>query len=205
MLHRREQQHSYAQGILPHVMRQLPTDGGTYLPSRDSTSGATIVNGASALDEGLYPFDNCSNIVIKVNECVLLFGSPSEFSVSFRNGETKDVFLYETEIQLLALENLEKGWDGRNASPIRKGIFEYTRWLLNECGKITSFVPNIVPLPSSGIQLEWFINEHEIEVEIEQENLAVVMYENTNNGKDETIHISNESDIAKIKAILQKL
>ena len=206
MLHKRERQHSYEQGIHPPVIRQQHTADGTYLPSRHSALGIirNIVNLASVFDEESGSFDNCLNIFLRENEWVS-FDSPRKTLVFFLNDKTKDVFSYETEIQLLTLENLKKGWDGRNADPIRKEIFKYTRWILSECGKLTSFVPNIVPLPSSGIQLEWFVNEHEIEVEIEKENLAVVMYENTYSGKESTIQISNESDIAKITGILQEL
>lgn len=68
-----------------------------------------------------------------------------------------------------ALANLELGWDGKNASPIRDAARGQVFGIIDALTKLGMPAPHIVPIPNGGIQLEWRNNVGEFEIEVSPE------------------------------------
>ena len=64
------------------------------------------------------------------------------------------------------LTKLDPGWDGYDGSPVLPRVARHALRLLEVIGAHTQIVPDVVPLSNGGLQLEWYVGIHEIEVEI---------------------------------------
>lgn len=79
--------------------------------------------------------------------------------------------------ELGRLQALEPGWDGRKARPITyaalRGMLDVLASLLDH----GSQPPQIFPLPSGGIHIEWLAGGDEIEIDIDNRGCASVVAE----------------------------
>ena len=64
------------------------------------------------------------------------------------------------------LTKLDPGWDGYDGSPVLPRVARHALRLMEAIGAHTQIVPDVVPLSNGGLQLEWYVGIHEIEVEI---------------------------------------
>lgn len=103
------------------------------------------------------------------------------------------------------LTNLETGWDGYDGIPVLPQVAEHALALLGAIGAHTQIVPDVVPLSNGGLQLEWYVGVHEIEVEIAP-NCATHLHRDTA-GEDAPIEasIGDQFDISEVAALFRAL
>ncbi len=105
-----------------------------------------------------------------------------------------------------ALASLEYGWDGGDGLPISAAVQNYTLRLLESFMQATSIPPAVVPLSSGGLQLEWFIGRHELEIEIEKADCFVVNYENVEEQSTARVFsVTDGEGVKDVMAILEVL
>jgi len=122
-----------------------------------------------------------------------------------RNEIYRDIGRLAFRKKLNDLLLLQGGWDGGNAIAIQEGACDFAAKIIEECMKRSCREPDIVPLSSGGIQLEWFVGDHEIEVEIHGSERASILYERVSSGKIQEIEIDGMKDIAKIANIVRNI
>ena len=64
------------------------------------------------------------------------------------------------------LTTLGRGWDGYDGIPIQHHTVRRAQEFLKAIEEHTQIMPDIVPLSNGGLQLEWFVGDYEVEVEI---------------------------------------
>ncbi len=65
------------------------------------------------------------------------------------------------------LTTLGRGWDGYDGIPTQHHTVRRAREFLKAIEGHTQIMPDIVPLSNGGLQLEWFVGDYEVEVEID--------------------------------------
>ena len=65
------------------------------------------------------------------------------------------------------LRALPTGWDGYSGLPLQREIADFAQDLLNRLCTATTPEPDIVPLSSGGLQVEWHVSAVEIELMID--------------------------------------
>lgn len=81
-----------------------------------------------------------------------------------------------------ALCGLQLGWDGYNGMPSRFDIAEFAASLLERLYNEKTPIPDIVPLADGGIQIEWHVNNIDIEIAINKPLCASVWVEDPRGG-----------------------
>ena len=112
---------------------------------------------------------------------------------------------YPNENRLNELANLPNGWDGYNGLPAQRAAVEYARCIMDEIREYTLIFPAIVPLSDGGLQLEWFVGAHEIEVTIAPDGSAQVYFECRDDGRNKEVSLSDPSSIKKFAHFFQEL
>ena len=65
------------------------------------------------------------------------------------------------------LTTLGRGWDGYDGIPIQHHTVRRAQEFLKAIEEHTQIMPDIVPISNGGLQLEWFVGDYEVEVEID--------------------------------------
>ena len=101
---------------------------------------------------------------------------------------------------------LAYGWDSYNALPVQDDVVECVYALLEMLGSYTQIKPDIVPLRNGGLQLEWFVGDHELEVSIEPGDRICVYYEqNEDQETAQEFILDSPQDDEQIAPILRAL
>lgn len=100
---------------------------------------------------------------------------------------------------------LKEGWDGYDGLPTLARVAEHTRMFLEEVEAYTSSAPDLVPLPNGGVQLEWYIGEVEIEVEIEPDGTTTILFECRADGRSEEIELGGSLDLSSVADFFREL
>lgn len=79
--------------------------------------------------------------------------------------------------ELTRLRQLPKAWDGHRARPITQEALYGAAWVLSTVLNEHSRRPQVFPLPDGGIQIEWYADGEEIEIEIDSAGEAHVLAE----------------------------
>jgi len=87
-------------------------------------------------------------------------------------------WLNATISKLEELLGLASGWDGHDGSAANPDIVNFTIHFLLETLDPAAPAPNIVPLSSGGVQLEWHDHYVDLEIEIEAPNRLFASFEN---------------------------
>ena len=103
------------------------------------------------------------------------------------------------------LTSLEAGWDGYDGIAVLPGVREHALCLLEAIGKHTTFEPDVVPLSNGGLQLEWYVGIHEIEVEIAPDCATCLHQERTDDGSITEVPIDNPHDVTEISFLFRAL
>lgn len=120
--------------------------------------------------------------------------------------ELPEPFLVERARGTLSqLTALEEGWDGYDALPTLPRVAEHTQLFLEQVEAYTSVAPDLVPLPNGGVQLEWYIGEVEIEVEIEPDGTTTILYECRSDGRSEEIGLGGSLDLSPVAGFFREL
>jgi hypothetical protein len=85
--------------------------------------------------------------------------------------------LHMVAAELSRLKNLQAGWDGHRARPITREAVFATAAILARVLDGHSEVPQFFPLPGGGIQVIWYTDQVEIEIEIDSAGKAQVVAE----------------------------
>jgi len=88
-----------------------------------------------------------------------------------------DRLVESVALELIRVQQLPSGWDGRRAIPIAVEAIRGTVEILGRILDVDSEPPQIFPLPTGGIQLEWLAAGDEIEIEIDASGVAHVLAE----------------------------
>ncbi len=100
---------------------------------------------------------------------------------------------------------LEAGWDGYDGIAVLPDIAKHVLCLLDAIGRHTTFRPDVVPLSNGGLQLEWYVGVHEIEVEIAPDCATSLHHERTDDGSIVEAPIDSLHDLAKISCLFRAL
>ena len=106
---------------------------------------------------------------------------------------------------LRQLTALEEGWDGYDGLPTLPRVAEHTQLFLEQVEACTSVAPDLVPLPNGGVQLEWYIGEVEIEVEIEPDGTTTILFECRSDGRSEEIGLGGSLDLSPVAGFFREL
>ena len=109
------------------------------------------------------------------------------------------------EASLTGLVDLPQGWDGYNGLPVRREIADHARRFMALIGECTQLVPDVVQLSDGGLQLEWFVGDHEIEVAIAPDRTTHVYFECTKDGRSQEISLGHLLHIEEIGPFFREL
>jgi hypothetical protein len=103
------------------------------------------------------------------------------------------------------LTRLEFGWDGYDGGPVLPRVAEHALRLLEAIGAHTQMVPDVVPLSNGGLQLEWYVGVHEIEVEIAPDFATNLHRERAGDESPIEVPIGDPRDISQVAAFFREL
>jgi hypothetical protein len=86
-----------------------------------------------------------------------------------------DRLVESVAFELTRVQELSPGWDGRRARSIAPAAIRGTAEILGRILDVDSEPPQVFPLPTGGIQLEWMAAGDEIEIEIDASGVAHVL------------------------------
>lgn len=72
-----------------------------------------------------------------------------------------------TTVRFSELLDLPNNWDHQNASPIDRATATFAFDLLSKCLRSNTPAPQVFPLPSGGVQMEWHMKNIDLEIEVE--------------------------------------
>ena len=103
------------------------------------------------------------------------------------------------------LTKLDPGWDGYDGVPVLPRVAKHALRLLEALGAHTQIVPDVVPLSNGGLQLEWYVGIHEIEVEIAPDCVTRLHRECTGDGILIEVPIADPFDISEVAVLFREL
>lgn len=103
------------------------------------------------------------------------------------------------------LTKLDPGWDGYDGDPVLPQVAGHALRLLEALGAYTQIVPDVVPLSNGGLQLEWYVGIHEIEVEIAPDCATRLHRECTGDENPIEVPIGDPHDISEVAAFFREL
>ena len=106
--------------------------------------------------------------------------------------------------RLTDIDNLQPGWDGYGADKFAKKTVNFAGMLLATvwAEAIALSFPNIGPMSSGAIMIEWRSRTHELTVEVNRANDVDVLIEDLRTGVSTEFHLM--SDFAKISDALEQ-
>ncbi len=105
------------------------------------------------------------------------------------------------------LTTLDQGWDGYEGLPAQDHAAQRAMEFLTAIEKYTQLMPDIVPLSNGGIQLEWFVGDYEVEVEIDPNpsNPIQIYFECSSDGRSVEIPVNDLGDVSGIASYFEEL
>lgn len=103
------------------------------------------------------------------------------------------------------LTKLDPGWDGYDGDPVLPQVAGHALRLLGAIGAYTQIVPDVVPLSNGGLQLEWYVGIHEIEVEIAPDCATRLHRECTGDENPIEVSIGDPHDTSEVAAFFREL
>lgn len=108
--------------------------------------------------------------------------APGETRVYIRGGEGDEtprapnpsVGVYACDARLVELTELEPDWDGYAAQPVDSRALIVATNMIRWSVRAGFPAPEIFPVPSGGVQLEWSVGPMELEFEIEPGALTAI-------------------------------
>ena len=79
--------------------------------------------------------------------------------------------------QLEGIINLEEGWDGFGAGPVRRDVLGFALLVLQDVMRPSTPAPHIAPMSHEGLMIEWHTHGIDLEVEIEKPGSLWVSFE----------------------------
>jgi hypothetical protein len=101
-------------------------------------------------------------------------------------------WLAEVNARLEGLRRLPPDWDGFGGEPPRDDVVRFARELLQSVMTPTTPAPHIAPMSHEGLQLEWHIQDVDLEVEIEEPGMVSVLYHDPHLGRTDEIAMTND-------------
>jgi hypothetical protein len=104
----------------------------------------------------------------------------------------------ETKWQIEVLKPLAKyvemsqGWDSYSGSPLRWDAGFFALWVLNAVMRPRTPVPQVVPSPVGGVQLEWHEKDIDLELHITAPYECELWFEDHRTGKRVSRELSND-------------
>lgn len=78
--------------------------------------------------------------------------------------------------QMANLCELDEGWDGFGAGPIRRDVLTFAWRLLQSIMKAKTPAPHLAPMSHEGLMVEWHQKDIDLEIEIEAPGSAEVWF-----------------------------
>ncbi len=94
--------------------------------------------------------------------------------------------------QISAVLDLQEGWDGFGAGPIRHDVLAFALAILRQVMRPDTPSPHITPMSHEGVQLEWHTEAVDLEIEIEEPGAAWVSYVNHAKGIEEEREVTTD-------------
>lgn len=105
--------------------------------------------------------------------------------------------------QITEIFDLNEGWDGFRAGPIRRDVIDFAMHVLMQIMSRNTPAPHITPMSHEGLMLEWHENNIDLEIEIERPAHLWVSYQDAREHIDEETPIS--SDLSMLTEPIDKL
>ena len=151
-----------------------------YTCGPNETKAILIATGGSIAqvldrDEFNFMLDPSANVFVVAHDVVAVWRqSPRAVSVVTKAGEVID-----------ELTGLSPGWDGYSGVAVLPEVADHARDFLRTIGEYAQLVPDVVPLSDGGLQLEWFVGDYEVEVEISPDCSTHFTFECKRDGRNE--------------------
>lgn len=114
-----------------------------------------------------------------------------------------DSWQLDVRRKLKELVELQDGWDGHGGVAVKPEIAQFALQLLIETMPENVAGPQLVPMSYGGLQLEWYENDIELEIEIEAPNRISMLCENIKTGDE--IETEMSTDFSQLTHCLQSL
>lgn len=96
--------------------------------------------------------------------------------------------------QFQKIRELDEGWDGYRAKPIRRDTIEFAQDLLEDIMALWSQIPppSIVPTTSGGVQIEWHEKGIDLELHIAGPYDCEMWFEDQRGVAPRELHLTND-------------
>lgn len=113
-------------------------------------------------------------------------------------------WLHDLEDQLASILNLQAGWDSYGADRPDDALVAHALDIFLEAATDQTPAPQVIPLPSGGIQLEWHCAGIDIEMSVERFG-AADLYVHDREGRLADTEIAISQDLAPFVGALNEL
>ena len=104
-------------------------------------------------------------------------------------------WVQELENRLNHLVALEPGWDGYGGKPVSIKVAQFSANLLEQLYVDKVPAPQLVPGSDGSMQIEWHVNQYDLEVDVMAPYDVVATLDDRQSGKEEEIEIENDYTI----------
>lgn len=107
---------------------------------------------------------------------------------------TKDGTRWECDVmqRILELNSLPENWDGYSAIPINSSVMMFAISVINNAMRLTTPVPQIVPMVDGGLQLEWHERGWDLELAINQPYQSEFYFRDRGTGAEEVVDLTSD-------------
>ena len=105
--------------------------------------------------------------------------------------------------RLRTLAQLEEGWDGRNARRISPANLDIAMRLLRAVMRTDTPIPELVPTVRGGLQIEWHVQDVDVELEILSAARYVLSLEDRANDNEFDLELT--ADLSPLVAAIKRI
>ena len=157
------------------------------------------------VEEELEPFDRILRLAEGMADAPRRHGFISTWTANFAPIPPIETLADRSRAAIDELTKLNAGWDGYDGGPVLPQVARHALRLLEAIGAHTQIVPDVVPLSNGGLQLEWYIGIHEIEVEIAPDCATHLHRECTGDEDPTEVPIGDPQDTSEVAALFRAL
>lgn len=86
------------------------------------------------------------------------------FQRAYGRGEATSVWQSQVLPKICQYLDLPKGWDSYNGQPLKSETGMFVLKILNSVMTPQTPIPQVIPMPDGGVQLEWHENQFDLEL-----------------------------------------
>jgi hypothetical protein len=109
----------------------------------------------------------------------------------------------ETLARVTALLKMRAGWDSYRALPVRHDAAMFALTILENVMRSSTPSPSVIPSASGGLQLEWHVNDIDLEIHVLEPYKGEVWWYDHSTGGESTHELT--ADLSTLRAPISKL